>query len=94
MEKLLRAMVEHTILLKIMFRILRHFGDEDLKDIQLQVNGIVKKDFKKEPERKPIKGHKCGKSNEYDAEFCFFCNMALTQKRLVEVNERQGKRRN
>lgn len=67
----------------------RHFGDDDLKDIQLQVNGIVKKDFKKEPERKPIKCPKCNKSNEYDAEFCYFCNMALTQKRLVEVNEKQ-----
>lgn len=67
----------------------QHFGDEDLKDIQLKVNGIVKRDVKKEPDRKPIKCAKCGKSNEYDAEFCYFCNMALTQKRMVEVNEKQ-----
>ncbi len=67
----------------------RHFGDEDLKDAQLVVNGIVKKETKKEPDKKPIRCPKCNKSNEYDAEFCYFCNMALTQKRLVEVNEKQ-----
>jgi integrase len=66
----------------------RHFGDDDLKDIQLQVNGIVKKDFKKEPDRKPIKCPKCKQPNEYDAEFCYYCNMALTQKRQVQSNER------
>lgn len=65
-----------------------HFGDDDLKDMQLQINGIVKKEEKKEAERKPIKCPKCGKSNEYDAEFCNFCNMALSQKRMVESHEK------
>jgi len=87
-ESLLKKFIGHSLKSTTISEY-RHFGDEDLKDIQLQVNGIVKKDFKKEPERKPIKCPKCGKSNEYDAEFCFFCNMALTQKRLVEVNEKQ-----
>jgi integrase len=66
----------------------QHFGDDDLKDMQLQINGIVKKEDRKEAERKPIKCPKCGKSNEYDAEFCGFCNMALSQKRMVEAHER------
>lgn len=87
-ESLLKKFIGHSLKSTTISEY-RHFGDEDLKDIQLQVNGIVKKDFKKEPDRKPIKCPKCGKANEYDAEFCYFCNMALTQKRLVEVNEKQ-----
>jgi len=65
----------------------QHFGDEDLKDIQLRVNGIIKDKEKKEIERKPIKCPKCKTANEYDAEFCHFCNMALSQKRIVELDE-------
>ncbi|MDP2925338.1 MAG: site-specific integrase [Nanoarchaeota archaeon] len=87
-ESLLKKFIGHSLKSNTISEY-RHFGDDDLKDIQLQVNGIVKKNFKKEPDRKPIKCPKCSKSNEYDAEFCYFCNMALTQKRLVEVNEKQ-----
>lgn len=65
----------------------QHFGDEDLKDAQLKVNGIVKDKKAKIEERKPIKCPKCNKSNEYDAEFCNFCNMALSQKKMVEIDE-------
>lgn len=67
----------------------QHFGDDDLKDMQLLINGIQKVEEKKEDERKPITCFKCGKSNEYDAEFCHFCNMALSQKRMVEIGEKQ-----
>lgn len=65
----------------------QHFGDEDLKDAQLKINGIIKKEEKQVVERKPIKCPKCNSPNEYDSEFCNFCNMALTQKRMVEVKE-------
>lgn len=63
----------------------QHFGDEDIKDLQLQINGIVKHEKKKEEEKKPVICPKCHKPNEYDAEFCVFCNMALSQKRMVDV---------
>lgn len=66
----------------------QHFGDDDLKDMQLQVNGIVKKEGKKDRERKPVKCPKCKKMNEYDAEFCIYCNMALSQRRQVESYEK------
>jgi len=66
----------------------QHFGDDDLKDMQLEYNGIVKKEKEKQIERKPTKCPKCKKSNEYDAEFCTFCNMALSQKKQVENHER------
>jgi len=65
----------------------QHFGDDDIKDAQLKVNGIVKDKEKKEPERKPVYCGKCKKANEYDAEFCLFCNMAISQKRILEINE-------
>ena len=66
----------------------QHIGDEDIKDMQLQINGIVKIEEEKKIEKKPIKCPKCSKSNEYDAEFCSFCNMALSQKRMVESVEK------
>lgn len=66
----------------------QHFGDDDLKDMQLKHNGIIKDKSEKKLERKPITCPKCKKSNEYDAEFCFNCNMALSQKRQVQSNER------
>jgi integrase len=69
----------------------QHFGDDDLKDAQLKVNGIIKDKDKKEIDRKPVVCPKCEKSNEYDAEFCTYCNMALSQKRQVEVNEQVQK---
>ena len=87
-EPLLKKFIGHSLRSNTIAEY-QHFGDEDLKDIQLKVNGIVKKDIKKEQDRKPIKCLKCGKSNEYDAEFCYFCNMALSQKRIVEINEKQ-----
>lgn len=62
----------------------QHFGDDDLKDIQLKVNGVIKDKEKRIEERKPRVCPKCKKPNEYDAEFCSFCNMALSQKRQVE----------
>lgn len=65
----------------------QHFGDDDLKDAQLRVNGIIKDKEQKQEERKPILCPKCKKSNEFDAEFCHFCNMALSQKRMVEITD-------
>ena len=61
----------------------QHFGDDDLKDMQLQFNGI-KKEKETQKEIKPINCPKCNKKNEYDSEFCSFCNLALTQKRMVD----------
>lgn len=87
-EPLLKKFIGHSLRSNTIAEY-QHFGDEDLKDIQLKVNGIVKKETKKEIYRKPVKCFKCGKANEYDAEFCYFCNMALSQKRLVEVSDQQ-----
>jgi len=69
----------------------QHFGDDDLKDMQLQYNGLKKADVKKEVEKKPRVCPKCKKSNEYDSEFCGYCNFALTQKRMVESNDELAK---
>ncbi len=66
----------------------QHFGDDDTKDAQLRVNGIVKDKSKRENERKPVSCVKCKKSNEYDAEFCRFCNTPLSAIRLVESNDK------
>jgi integrase len=65
-----------------------HYGDEDLMDMQLQYNGITKVREKKDISVKPIVCSKCEKSNAYDAEFCYFCNTALSQKRMVESAEK------
>lgn len=65
----------------------QHHGDDDLKDMQLVYNGIKKKKEERIEERKPIKCPKCNKANEYDADFCQFCNMALSQKRMVEIDK-------
>ncbi len=65
----------------------QHFGDDDTKDAQLKVNGIIKDKSKKKEERKPVSCAKCKKSNEYDAEFCRFCNTPLSAIRLVESND-------
>jgi len=66
----------------------QRFGDEDLKEMQLEYNGVIKKEDKKELERKPIKCSRCSNVNEHDAEFCTSCQMALTQKRMVESSEK------
>ena len=65
----------------------QHFGDDDLKDVQLLVNGIMKREEDREPVRMPVSCPKCKQANEYDAEFCGFCNMALSQKRMVQLSE-------
>ena len=65
----------------------QHFGDDDLKDMQLQYNGILKNKEEKQDEKKPVKCPKCNKSNEYDAEVCHFCDMAISQNRIVEMDE-------
>jgi len=66
----------------------QHFGDEDLKDAQLKVNGIIKDKKERLAEmRKPVVCAKCKKSNEYDSEFCTYCNTPLSAIRLVETNE-------
>jgi integrase len=65
-----------------------HYGDEDLMDMQLQYNGIKKAREKQEIHIKPVVCPKCQKSNAYDAEFCYFCNMALSQRRMVESAEK------
>jgi len=66
----------------------QHFGDEDLMAMQLDYNNIEKKVEDIPKEHKPIICSKCNSSNEYDAEFCYFCNTALSQKRQVENAEK------
>lgn len=65
-----------------------HLSQDDVKEIQLIYNGKETGKKKATEERKPITCPKCKKSNEYDAEICSYCNMALSQKRMVESNER------
>jgi len=65
----------------------QHFGDDDTKDMQLEMNGIKKLEEDVLPILQPITCPKCQKPNEYDAEFCGFCNMALSQRRLIEGEE-------
>jgi len=60
-----------------------HLSQEDVKDIQLIYNGKETKKKKKE-ERMPVICPNCKKPNEYDAEICAYCNMALSQKRMVK----------
>ncbi len=66
----------------------QHFGDDDLMDMQLEYNGVKKKEEIPEEVKKPIKCPNCNNSNEWDAEFCSFCNRALSQKRLVADYEK------
>jgi integrase len=66
----------------------QHFGDDDLMAMQLEYNDIKKKEEDKPIEHKPIICSKCNNSNEYDAEFCNFCNTALSQKRMIENTEK------
>jgi len=60
-----------------------HLSQEDVKDIQLLHHGKEIKKVKKE-DREPITCPNCKKPNEYDAEICAYCNMALSQKRMVK----------
>lgn len=62
----------------------QHFGDDDVKDMQLKYNGMVKEKEEQEQSIKPIKCPKCKKSNDYDNEVCDYCGMALNQSRQVE----------
>lgn len=64
-----------------------HIDDDDLKDMQLQINGKIKTKEEKKEEIKPVKCPKCNTMNEFDAEFCLNCNMALSQKRMVNIQE-------
>ena len=65
----------------------QHIGDEDLKDMQLEINGITKTEEDKPKEIKPIECPKCKTKNEFDAEFCVLCNQALSQKRRIQNEE-------
>lgn len=62
----------------------QHIGDDDLKDMQLEINGIKKSEEDKPREINPIECHKCHTKNEYDAEFCVLCNQALNQRRRID----------
>lgn len=62
-----------------------HIDDDDLKDMQLQINGKIKTKEEQKEEIKPVKCPKCNTMNEFDAEFCLNCNMALSQKRIVSI---------
>ncbi len=44
----------------------------------------LKDKLEKKEERMPITCPNCKKTNEYDAEICAYCNMALSQKRMVK----------
>lgn len=66
----------------------QHFGDDDLMAMQLEYNNIEKKIEDIPKEHKPVICSKCNTPNEYDAEFCYFCNTALSQKRQVENAEK------
>ena len=66
----------------------QHIGDDDLKDMQLEINGITKSKEDKPREFKPINCPHCNKRNEYDAEFCLFCNQALSQKRMIDESDK------
>ncbi|MDO8564188.1 MAG: tyrosine-type recombinase/integrase [Nanoarchaeota archaeon] len=59
-----------------------HLSQDDVKDIQLIHNGKETRKEKKE-DNMPITCPNCKKPNEYDAEICAYCNMALSQKRVV-----------
>ena len=66
-----------------------HFDDDDVKLMQLSVSGKVKDRDQKsfELKKKPVICPHCKKSNPFDREICGFCNFALSQNRLVEVEE-------
>ena len=66
----------------------QHIGDDDLKDMQLEINGITKLKEDKPKEFKLINCPHCKKKNEYDAEFCLFCNHALSQKRMIDESDK------
>lgn len=83
---LLKKFVGHSLASNTLSEYL-HYGDDDIKDAQLLVNGIKKHKESKEAEIKPIKCPKCSKANEHDAEFCSFCNMAISQKRQLQIYE-------
>lgn len=83
---LLKKFVGHSLASNTLAEYIHH-GDDDIKDAQLLVNGIKKSKEVKELNVTPLNCPKCKKSNEYDAEFCSFCNFALSQKRQLEINE-------
>lgn len=85
-EPLLKRFIGHSLRSNTIAEY-QHFGDDDLKDAQLRVNGIIKDDDEQEPERRPVACPKCKTANEYDAEFCSLCNMALSQKRMVKLQD-------
>ena len=85
-EPLLKRFIGHSLRSNTIAEY-QHFGDDDLKDAQLRVNGIIKADDEREPQRKPINCPKCKTANKFDAEFCSLCNMALSQKRMVQLQE-------
>jgi integrase len=66
----------------------QHIGDDDLKDMQLEINGITKSNEDKPREFKPIDCPHCNKRNEFDAEFCLLCNQALSQKRMIDESDK------
>ncbi len=65
----------------------QHFGDDDLKEAQLRVNGIVPTEDERRPSRAPVRCPKCEQANEYDAEFCRSCETTLSQSGVADVAE-------
>ena len=66
----------------------QHLGDEDIRDMQLEINGLTVSEKKAEERKSPITCPHCKKSNEFDSEFCGFCNFALSQARMISGAEK------
>jgi integrase len=67
----------------------QHYGSDDVKDMQLGYAGREKKEDDRlyELKKAPLKCPHCGKSNQWDAEVCGFCNFALSQRKNIEFEE-------
>lgn len=64
----------------------QHFGDDDVKDMQLVVAGREKRAKKSyELKNKPVSCPHCNYSNEADAEVCLKCKFTLSQQRMVVI---------
>ncbi len=69
----------------------QHYGADDVKEMQLGYAGKtdVNEDKSYELKKTPIICLHCKNSNPYDTEICGFCNFALSQKRLVDIEDLQ-----
>jgi len=72
----------------------QHFGNQDVMNMQLVASG--KKDVKIDYElkNKPIRCPHCKTSNPYDAEVCGKCNFALSQERMIDLEQQKEELRN